>query len=523
MSNSEKKQSCTSFLNQVERRFIQDGWITVHGENIHCGLVRPKCSTKILEECRWDLRHTSTGIELYTDGKYKSGYEQDVSPLIYRRKNGDIEIAEEFRFLYDLYRKNVQDGYDYYGLDDCGDEVTVASQRGNRILIQVKFLKEFMALKKRHLVLFFDADVELCEKMKDGETIQTDDSVYEYCVVCPLGEGEVYGRVMGKCVLKYNRKDIKDLWDWQDEGYEEFVIGYSDDGEERTFTCDNDKLSNMFAVKEGAPQGLTPVFFRKDVLDNYYSKPDKYTVEDGYLKCNRYWSLYIDNDKTDYVIVPLVYLGHIPHKEQLHWKQYNVAPPLNEGLSSTAHKRWLEGAFCDTSDAPDLVFKRQFESFCKRCHAVLGWDLFLPLTEADKHYFTALHSLTTDKNSSDFEKQVLAITKLTIDSLNKEKFTSECGKDRFTDKDGSITCFEVWLRDKKSMEQPDMFKFMRMLQDLRSNDVAHRKSSKEKKRKGVIDYFQLNTKTNRAVLDDIFVKMTGVLQMISDTVLVEEN
>ena len=108
-------QSCSSFLNQVERKFIQNGWITVHDENIHCGLVRPSCTTEILKECSWDLHYISTGIGLYGDGRYESGYEQDVSPLVYHRNNGNIEIAEEFRLLYELYPKKVQDGYDYYG------------------------------------------------------------------------------------------------------------------------------------------------------------------------------------------------------------------------------------------------------------------------------------------------------------------------------------------------------------------------------------------------------------------------
>ena len=191
-----------SIIGQIDKRFIQNGWIKVHDENIHCGLVIPECTEDILNDCNWDLGYISHGICIYSDGRYQSGYDQKVSPLIYHRDNNEIEIAEEFRLLYNLYRKKTADGLVYYGIDENGDEVEVAHQKGITILIQVKFLKEFIALKKRHLVLFFDVDIEPCKSLKDQEVIRKDDYMYEYWIVPPIGQEEVYSKLMGKCILK---------------------------------------------------------------------------------------------------------------------------------------------------------------------------------------------------------------------------------------------------------------------------------------------------------------------------------
>lgn len=530
MRNYEHLPSCSSFLKQVEKRFVKDGWITVHSEDIHCGLVKPRCVSGILEDCCWELHFDSTGACLSGEGrqcKYTSGYDNDVSPFVYGKYHtGETELSEEFRMLYNLHRRVDSNHCEYYGIDECGDEIIVAIQDAETVSVRVNFLKEFLALKKRHFVLFFDTYVEIDEtasSYENGQTVKNDDSVFQYCVVPKMNGNGVVGWLMGKCLIKYKLTDSKNLWEWLDEGYEEFIIETTDDGEEKSFTCESSKLSNYFVPIKNAPRDITPVFFRKEVLDKYYGNPNKYIVKDGHLECKGMWSLKIDNDKSDYVIALLYELGHLPHKEQLYWKTYNVAPLLNEGLSHTAYNRWMLGAFCDTSDAPDLVFKRQFQDFCKRWHDEYDWDLFLPLVEEDKHNFTALHSLTTDNNDLDFEKQIGALTKLTIDSLNKVIFTSEFDNDKFNAKDGSITRFEVWLREKKGIELTNTFKFLRMLQDLRSNDVAHRKSSKEKKRKNTTDYFQLKTKNKKAVLDGIFVEMCNMLQTLDDALLKKQD
>ena len=513
MSNN-KLPECTSYLQQIDKRFIQNGWITVHGENNHCGLVLPQCAEDILNDCCWELFMESTGICIRGNGKYESGYEQNVRPFVYHRSNGEIEIVEEFRLLYNLYRRKTNDGFDYYGFDECGDEIVVAQQVGSTVLVQVKFIKEFIALKKRHLVLFFDADVSTNESLEINKDYKKSDCIYSYSFVPYIYEQGGHGRLIGKSLLRYDAKDIKDLWNWWDKDCEDFIIGYSDDGEEIMHSCDHSTLSNMFVSKPGAPADITPVYFRKDVLDKYYGNPGKYKVEDGHVRCCNYWDLRLDNDRSDNVIVLLVDLGKLPHKEQIHWKTYNIAPPLKDGFSKTAFNRWMCGQYCDTSDAPDLVFKREFKTFSTKWREKYDWDLFLPLASGDEHYFVSLHSLTVSDNDLDFENQLKALAKVIVDSINDKKVANHL--DEKDDK--SITKLEHWL----SIQNADCgeeIQFLRNFQDLRSKYAVHRKSRKGFNKEPFFEYFQMATKTPKEVLDDIFLKMIGVLQSFTNKLL----
>lgn len=68
-------------------------------------------------------------------------------------------------------------------------------------------------------------------------------------------------------------------------------------------------------------------FSTKEVLKKYYDKPQKYKVEDNYIRCGNLWGLRIDNNHKDYVIVFLGDLGsHLSQNEQLYWRHFNIPP-----------------------------------------------------------------------------------------------------------------------------------------------------------------------------------------------------
>lgn len=142
---------------------------------------------------------------------------------------------------------------------------------------------------------------------------------------------------------------------------------------------------------------MTPIFFRKAVLDKYYGNPNKYEVSDDIIDCSGSWSLRIDNNQRDYVVVMLVDLGHLPYSEQQYWRGYNIARDDKTGLSDTTFKRWITGAFSDPT-FPDLYFKFRFKQFKDKWINKFGWVLFLPLAPGDEHYFKTLHCLTVKNN-----------------------------------------------------------------------------------------------------------------------------
>lgn len=516
------------FISQVKKKFINNGWITVYdNDDIYCGLAKEECANTMLGRSDWEIHLGNIGVDIYGDGRYVSGTDCDVTPFVYRRFDpDDIEILQEFRLLYNLRTKTVVGGVCYYGKDASGDECEVVRQVNKQVLVRLPFLKEFIAYKKRNLVLYFDTRLlainahtidPLKRPLDTAKDYNGDDYIYQHTIIPCEDVGQGVDWVMGKCLLRYNQTDIKNLWEWPDEGFEDFIVGYNNNGEEIEHTCDKDHLSNYFVQKGNEPLEITPVYFRKEVLDRYYGNPNKYTVSDGMVQCDKYWSIKIDNDRNKYVVAILVDLGMIPYKEQKYWKTYNVAPPINAKLSNTANERWMNGQFCETSVAPDLVFKQEFESFAPKWKEHFGWDLFLPLTEGDKHRYKSLHFLTTQDNDSDFEEQVLSITKLIIDSLNEKELSKGIDKTLLKDNAKGIEKFTLWAKE-KNIILDDEIEFLHSLQSLRSQDVAHRKSSNESKRKDVINYFHLDTKNKQEILDDIFNKATAFLKKLIDSI-----
>jgi hypothetical protein len=53
------------------------------------------------------------------------------------------------------------------------------------------------------------------------------------------------------------------------------------------------------------------------VLTKYYAHPERYSVEDGFLRCQGLWGLKLDNNHHEYIIVFLGDLGRdLPSDEQ---------------------------------------------------------------------------------------------------------------------------------------------------------------------------------------------------------------
>ena len=237
----------------------------------------------------------------------------------------------------------------------------------------------------------------------------------------------------------------------------------------------------------------------------------------------------MDNDCSEYVVVMLVDLGRLSYREQLYWKSFNIAPPRKSGLSETMYRRWILGQFCNPN-SPDTLLKQCFMSFNERWEEKFEWRLFLPLTKDDEYLFQSLHCMTTSDNIREFESQILALVKMTVDSLNQEKLMNNVdegnvGVKKFLEdkkvaslKDitQSIDKFELFLISNSCTDRDTIITFFRRLQNLRSLNVAHRKSSENKKRESLNDYFKLEEMDKRNVLDNIFKEMIWSMRFLEE-------
>lgn len=506
-----------------------------HNYGIHPALIPIDQKAEILESYSWDLSHES-GIPgscvYYENGEEKPEYfrfgsDSDVEPLVISRdfhgaQDGYQEVAEEFRFFHNLYHD--QKNNRYIKIGDDGNETTIIEMTDERIKIRVKELRQFLAIKDMYLSIQFDCREHTAltlEKLRreDGCEDHKDElSIWSLCYGDFGGMGgdhKAFSRLLGKKLILPFPKSKSGLYGFTKEEkkkYVDFIIDTDEVGDEISFNSNPDLLANNFGANPEAPNYLTPVHFKKEVLDKYYGQPSKYSVEDSYLRCASLWGLQMDNHHNDKVCVWLGDLGRdLPYQEQLHWRSHNIHP---EGsVSKTYFKRQILAQFTD-SDRPEHIFKSKYNNLHKLSIEHLGWALLLPLNTDDAHHFESLRVPSTNEQS-DFDTLVLGLTKILIDSLNEKSLNKYIDGSIKGDLKGSISRLEVVLKQEGIVNHESHIEFLRKLQSFRSSSSAHRKGSNYNK---IASDFDIGNRDLISVFEGILRKSIELLDHLIEVV-----
>jgi hypothetical protein len=135
------------------------------------------------------------------------------------------------------------------------------------------------------------------------------------------GDGAKSNSILrGKLVLPCPTDSVPDPFARKEEVYPEFIIRYDQKGKPFRHTCDQETLANYFGKNPDAPHYVTPVHFRREVLQKYYDNPQDFSVGDGVIQRLGFWHMRVDNDHPDRVIAFLGDLGRdLPESERHHW------------------------------------------------------------------------------------------------------------------------------------------------------------------------------------------------------------
>lgn len=502
----------------IEQQWTSGPWVRVCSFNnclgdhtsFYCALIPKKYEPEFFRGVAWDLRSGNGYPAVWEGGGggrkkfgyYPFGTDSGVEPLIivrhfYNEWPSVLELSQEFRLYSNLYldpKASVGGRQIYSRYTPNGDVEEVVRINDLDAEIRLSALLPFLAAKQMHLGLFFDAIAENTATLEElgipRETISQKKGDLFYLV--EFGDGGIsssrqsFSRLIGKMLIRCPKRVSVAPWSGRKkEKYCDFIIGDDGRGNRIMHTCDPDKLANYFGKNLKASHYLTPVHFRRDVLQKYYDNPQRYAVSDADIRCGGLWSMRIDNDHPDRVVAWLGDLGRdLSEEERLHWKHYNVLP---EGppISRTAYLRNIRGMFADP-EMPDLTFKHEYPHLNERWKKQFGWELFLPLRQEDKHVFNILRIPLSD-NIAEFDDQVLALAKLLVDSLNEKQLAAQLSGRRKPDEKG-IAKLECWLQERNAMGYEEHIKFLRKLQALRAGS-AHRKGDEYKK---AADYFELD-------------------------------
>lgn len=391
-------------------------------------------------------------------------------------KADEIEITEEFRLLNNLYFDREKNQY-----IDLETDTTVVSVEGDFVKLHRKYLKRFLAVKKMVMLIHIDSryTLSVCDPsiVTRRELKKNKDKIYEFLIdVC--NKQQTFSKIYAKFAIRGCEIADCGYWPYNENNryYEKFIIGIDKNGNSIEFTCNPQELSNRFEKIPDAPHYLTPIFFRREVLQKYYNNPERYSIESGIIRCGNLRSLYVDNETTDYISAYLGDLGcgSLDENEQKHWKNYNIA--IDGKLSKTKMMRDFH-AIPTQSNSPIFVFQSKYKKINKLFEEKVGWPLFLPLHDDDKFILRVIR-IPLSNSQPEFEQQILYLVKLIIDSLNEckidLKIPSSEGK-------GSIKKLEKFFEVQGLKDYVTIIKDLRNIQSLRSACVAHMKGKKYEK------------------------------------------
>ena len=513
---------------------------------IYCALIPSANIEKAISTVTWDVRMNGgkPGAVEYSDGvteriEYtRYGDESGIEPLVISREfygmRADYwEISEEFRLFHNLYHDSAKN--EYIKFDDAGNETMVAEVEEDRIRIRLKEVLQFLAIKEMHLSVQFDCveysgyTLEELGREQGGDSQNAD--LLTWRLFCGDTDGlsrhRTMSRLLGKRLYSPLPKSKSGFWGFTEEEEErhvDYIIDVDENGDGVTFSSDPDGLANYFGANPDAPNYLTPVHFRKQVLDKYYQEPGKYSVEDSILRCGSLWLLTLDNHHTDKVCAWLGDLGRdLPYQERLHWKSHNIQPQGH--MSETFLRRQILAQPMD-SERPEHLFKERYQELKEASQNHLGWQILQPLHPDDEHHFQALRIPATDEQQ-DFDNLVLSLTKILIDSLHVKRLNSLLSDEKKEGlEEGSIARLEAVLDSHNVEGASDHIAFLRKLYSLRSSSSAHRKGSKYKK---IAKQFGIESQNLRDVFAGIlwqalnFLKFLVVLVEGGRVANVEEN
>ena len=422
---------------------------------------------------------------LESTGQFTGYWDFNTQPLVICREFGGVrseylELSEDFRLHHNLFQTH-DDEFIKIWADGNEERVAWLDQEAEKARIRTKEIREFLHAQVSHLVTHTEvlefSRFTLCEL---GFEEGIEEGKNQFCrwqkEFCEFDfPADMYGRRAMTRLRVLRCVEPLEPADEQPEKFVSFIVGVDRSGNELQRTCDPDRISD--ADTEGKMNFLTPVSFRKNVLDKYLAQPSKYLVKGGYLQCGYLWGLRMDDNHDDKVVVWLGDLEKLPYREQLHWRSHNIAS--GSGVSETFFRSQLMAELVESNRA-EHKFRHKYDELSNSGRRNLGWEPLLTLDESEGYLLQDIRVPANDEQR-DFDHLILALSKILIDSINVKGFRPSLSGDQRKSANLTIDVLEAAICGRGSEEAADYIKFLRNIQALRSSGSAHRKGRNYRK------------------------------------------
>ena len=471
---------------------VYDDWRFDNDDNggRYMAFAQPRMRDRILSHAGWDFTKGDghPGFRTSHDDTeyYRSSHAPKFEPLIicqhfYGVVPDVLHISEEFRLLMNL-RQDPKSG-DYYEIKDDGSKNLAIRYKGKRIEVRTPLLKRYMAARQLDAVLFIDTrtSVEYGGDVADFSDLEFEGQIDDELMYLsrsvgrsPLSDARVGSLVFAKRILPAPPQETCGIWPWDETDpadYPEFIIGEDEYGKPVKYTCDPDRLANYFGKNPDAPHYLTPVFFKREVLQKYYDDSELYTVSDGYLSCSHLWGIEIDNDFFNIISAFLGDIGRdIPSEHWTHWVAYNVPP--TQKMSEVAFRR----AFLNqptNSKNPEHRFKLAYDQLQSSWDEHWGWRLHRKAEGPDAGVLQRLRIPVNDTDA-ELRAQLINLALVLVDYLNEKQVASYLSD---TKGDKGIAKLKKFLTAQSYQHTERDIRLLQTIQRMRSRIGAHSSGS----------------------------------------------
>ena len=493
------------------------------------------CLEKLLSTHEWDVTTEDFGQpnEIVFQKQF-NGMEFQAF-IIYRQFHNYIpdafELIQEFLLYHNAFY--VADKNEYHCITDDGNSLPIVrikrENKNQEISVDTDYLRRYLAATQCYLVRYHDHcrklqwDIsESISRHPQGNKnpngyyvsfpLKTDKHTFDLLLRTDLPSQEGYRtspQLFGKDIIFPYQTTDKSCD--EEKKYAEFIVGRNENGKEIEATCHQDKT-----LSDPAKHFFTPIFFRKTVLSKYFQEPSRYFVDEmGGLACLKIWELPFDQVE-EFLQVYLGDLAKLPYSEQLHWKQFNVAP-----RGTITKERFLRDFMAiptNPSDDPVYDFRIAFEKLQELSKNKHGESLFKTLDDGDQHLYQTLHIPLTEEQK-EFDELVIALAKIATDSLNVSLLSAATGKkiDPKSEIKGSIDLLGVYLEKMQldESEREQVLRAFRAVQTIRSSGAAHSKKPKEFAK--VLKKFDLENLPNSNKFRKLIVDITQSLRCLTIT------
>ncbi|SCX03631.1 hypothetical protein [Candidatus Aquiluna sp. UB-MaderosW2red] len=491
----------------------------------YAAFSNPKVRNQVLSQTGWDVTKTDgmPGFsQSFNNGKIQTVFEADplgasFEPILIFQDFNDLApgkylVNQTFILVMELWED--PQNQNFFEIKPDGTRELAVEYSGDQIKIRTSILRRYQAARQLDLLLFADTickvtnqtDVTTLRKLGYDEV---SDVEAVHLAVGKLGTSEntAFSRLLMKRVIPPLLREVSGLWPWESgETFQEFIVGEDEVGNPLSSTCNPSVLADYFGSNEGAPNYMTSVFFKADVLMKYFESPSTFSVSSSYLKCAGLWGLRIDYHRPDQVVVALGDLGRdLPESERHHWRACNIVPS-ERSMSLEHFQSSVLGEWVETS-SPTERFKAAYLRTNAAWEKRWGWPLFRTPTGDDQFLLKRLR-VPLNETQVEFENQVLILAKLLVDHLNERQLGA--GLDKIDDEKG-IAKFERFATTLGHLASDQAAQLLRKIYKLRSKHTAHAGGDSGKRFKESL----LEERTTVAFFSDLLEESVELLEQLT--------